>query len=711
MLPSSHVWSGEHGPAVPATDALAAPGNSLVQVRLGLASSLFVALRAKHARTADHCLRVAFGCSSWCKHTELSETQRDEVEVASLLHDIGKIGVPDQVLLKPSELTKDEAATVQQHRFIGVQILLSCCASQEILNIVNYASGWYDGSRQGFDRSGRDLPIGARMVSILDAYDAMTTDHVYRRAMSRERAIAELFEFAGSQFDPELVYEFCDLLTSGKIQFSSEVARPWLSDLTPSDMESKWSLGRGPRESQTVTLGDLFHERLLNSLTDAVVYVDLNQQILLWNRAAERLTGLSAKSLNQKTWCPSIVQMISENKLPLEEEDCPIRHALQYGTQIVRRLQIQGRSHRRIAVDTMAVPVVGRDGVLHGATLIMHDASSQVTLEETVQALHEKATKDPLTQVANRAEFDRVHEQFVRTHLEQNLPCSLIICDLDHFKRVNDTFGHQAGDASLVSFASLLQRSCRTGDLVARYGGEEFVMLCADCDNATATARAEELRAAIADIPQPVLQGKRLTASFGVTQIQAGDQPETMLRRADRALFQAKEAGRNRVVQLGSGLAHSEGQDEFKQWFHATSQGARQLLCRRILTPVPIGLASEKLKGFIADHHAEVASWERDEVTVEFDLTDPQHARRRSDRKPAMILDVAFSEVFEAGATCAKTVLEVSIRPKRNRERRREEMLTLANSLMSSLKSYLMASDYQGPQVEPTGSGPTRAEE
>ena len=180
---------------------------------------------------------------------------------------------------------------------------------------------------------------------------------------------------------------------------------------------------------------------------------------------------------------------------------------------------------------------------MHGATLLLHDASSQITLEERVQTLHEKATRDPLTKVANRAEFDRGHDQFVETHLERGLPCALIICDIDHFKSVNDTFGHQAGDDALVVLRALLQRSCRPGDLVARYGGEEFVMLCADCDNSTATDRATTIRRELAETPQPLIGGRPITASFGVTEIQAGDTPETMLRRADRARYRRRSVG------------------------------------------------------------------------------------------------------------------------------------------------------------------------
>ena len=137
----------------------------------------------------------------------------------------------------------------------------------------------------------------------------------------------------------------------------------------------------------------------------------------------------------------------------------------------------------------------------HGAVLLFHDASSETSLEQRCQSLHEKATKDALTQVANRAEFDRVHAMFVATHQQQQVPCSLLMCDLDRFKLVNDNYGHQAGDDVIKSLASLLKSSCRPGDLVARYGGEEFVVLCADCDNASAARRAKQVCKALGQTP------------------------------------------------------------------------------------------------------------------------------------------------------------------------------------------------------------------
>ena len=142
---------------------------------------------------------------------------------------------------------------------------------------------------------------------------------------------------------------------------------------------------------------------------------------------------------------------------------------------------------------------------------------------------------------------------------------SIVISDVDRFKQVNDVYGHQAGDDVLIRFASLLRQYARAGDLVARYGGEEFVMLWAECDNATAARRAEEIRYELSRIPQPMLNQKSITSSFGVTEIQLGDTAETILRRADRALYQAKDTGRNRVVQLGAGLMQ-DGETSQRGW-------------------------------------------------------------------------------------------------------------------------------------------------
>jgi diguanylate cyclase (GGDEF)-like protein/PAS domain S-box-containing protein len=677
--------------------------NKLVQVRLGLASSLFVALRAKHAPTAAHCLRVALSSSCWSLLLEWDEGRRDPLEVAALLHDIGKIGVPDQVLLKPARLTSEEAAVIARHRAIGEQILLSCCASHEVLDIVKYAPAWYDGSRAGFDRRGEHLPLGARMVAILDAFDAMTTDQVYRRAFSHERAVAELFDHAGSQFDPQLVEQFHQFLAADQASLTARVSQRWLRELEGPESNAFWQwrpCAKSPlADFQNVDV--LFHQRLLDSMHDGVIFVDNNLQILLWNRAAERMTGLTAESLLHHRWSPELIDLQDEEGVRIDTRNCPFIHALAARAQASRQLTLKGRGRERLNVDAQMVPVIGRDGVMHGATLLLHDASSRVTLEQRVQSLHLQATRDPLTNVANRSEFDRVHFEFVERHQQYGRPCALIICDIDHFKSVNDTYGHQAGDDVLIHFAALLQRSCRSGDLVARYGGEEFVVLCADCDNATVTNRAERIREELAQTPQSALDNRPITASFGVTEIQAGDTPETMLRRADRALLRAKESGRNQVVQLGTGIPQDPRRDrrwDWRRWFRPIP--SHHLVEETLVTAVPLAVTMEKLRGFVSDHHAEIVATEDGKMRLQ--VTKCAVYRRRSaDRPVSFILSLQFLEQRPGNArsrrqSASRTIIHVTIQLADNRDRRRDQGLDGARHLFASLKSYFMAQTFDG---------------
>jgi len=678
--------------------------NKLVSVRLGVAGALFSALRAKHAGTAAHSLRVAMSCSAWGLAVDISDEERDEIEVSALLHDVGKIGVPDHILQKASKLTAEEAATIEHHRRNGIQILTSCTESKSLLDIVHYAGAHFNGDRQGYTLSRTDLPLGARMLAIVDAFDSMTTDHVYRQALSRERAMAELFECAGTQFDPALVQQFCQLLTSDQMGFNARVGRRWLQELHPASSNALWCLGKTDSPTgQSQAVGNLFQLKLLENMHDAVVFVDSTQQILHWNRAAERLTGVVAAAVQGRPWAPELMQLLDQNRQEVTEETCPVKRSISSGMQTVHRMSVANHDGKRTQVDAHVVPVVGRDGVIHGAALLLHDASSVVDLQETVEALVDKATRDALTGVANRAEFDRVNELFVKTHLEQNKPFCLIICDIDFFKKINDTYGHQAGDDALVLFASLLDNFCRLGDLVARYGGEEFVMLCADCDNATGTAKAEELRRELAETPMPMLGGKCITASFGVTEVQAGDTPETILRRADRALLQAKDLGRNTVVQLGGGL-EGESNSESKStnwlsWFRSSTPD--QLLQRTLITAMPLDVVAQKLRGFVADHHAEILNIDEQAISLKIDGVNTPNVRRNDDRPVPFALEIHFETVKIENEGC-RTLIEVVVRPIRQRDRRRTNAMERARQLMASLQSYLMAQEFKMPRVEAT---------
>ena len=390
----------------------------------------------------------------------------------------------------------------------------------------------------------------------------------------------------------------------------------------------------------------MFQAKLLDNMLSAVVFIDTAGRVTLWNHGAERLTGIAYSTLRNRPWQPELLNMSDERGGRISEADCPVHTAIACGVQSLRRLTIDGRGGRPVAVDAHAIPVTSESGVTQGAVLLFHDASSETSLERRCQSLHEKATKDPMTQVANRAEFDRVHGAFVAAHQRQQLPCSLLICDLDRFKTVNDTYGHQAGDDAIQSLASLLKRSCRPGDLVARVSAGKSLSCCgADCGNAATVRRAEQIRKALSRTPQPRMEGRTVTVSFGVTEVQPGDTPDTMLRLADRALLMAKAQGRNCVVQLGTGLADEAAAKTPKDGGSFSASARPKVLLRQdLVTTMPMKITIEKLRGFVADHAARVVVVSGNAADLEIDDRQLSLLRRLTDRPVTFCLRLRFEE-------------------------------------------------------------------
>jgi diguanylate cyclase (GGDEF)-like protein len=145
------------------------------------------------------------------RNLALPQAEVDRIRVAALLHDVGKVAVPQEILDKPAALTSAEWRSVVQHPRIGQVILEQAAALKEAVPIILHHHERYSGHGYPFGLRGSDIPLGARIVAIADAYDAMTHDRPYKRAMSHENAIVELRRHAGTQFDPELVNLFCDL--------------------------------------------------------------------------------------------------------------------------------------------------------------------------------------------------------------------------------------------------------------------------------------------------------------------------------------------------------------------------------------------------------------------------------------------------------------------------------------------------------------------
>jgi diguanylate cyclase (GGDEF)-like protein len=566
---------------------------------------------------------------------------------------------------------------------------------------------WYDGSRSDSGLHGDGLPLGARMLAIADAFDAITTRQVYRAARTRDEALDELARNAGKQFDPKLVKLFREAQLSLQPELPAQAASRWLKSLDPAVIDARWRTEPAV-PAAAGGIAPLFQSKLLENMYDAVAFIDHRLRVIHWNRGAERLTGLTAATMFQSRWAPSLVGMRDEHGKAIGDDDCPVAFALRTGVHWLRRLSITGRRGREISVDAQLVPVVGEDGVTQGLSLLLHDVSPEITLEERCQDLQAQASRDPLTQVANRAEFDRVQLRWLSEHGPGKPPFSLIIADIDLFKRVNDTFGHPAGDVVIQNFADTLRTLCRPGDLVARYGGEEFAVLCHDCDNAAAARRAEEMRAAFAEMKHEPLGSRRVTASFGVTEIQAGDSPETMLRRADRALYEAKDRGRDRVEALGAGADASFFQARIRR--QRRRHGGEMLIEQEFLSEAPLEHTLEKLRGFIADHDAQVLEASSHVVALRLGRRRAAAEGGSLDRSVMFLLDLKVSAEAKAGSPGDKagspgesdrpprTHIHVRLRPEKDRERRRAEVAQHGRELLSSFRAYLMLEADESPR-------------
>ncbi len=675
--------------------------NQLAVVRLGMATSLYSSLRAKHPPTASHSLRVALVCAAWCDRLNFGQEERDRLEVAAFLHDIGKIGIPDQILRKPGKLTLEEQLTVSLSPQLGCEILRGCCNDEELLEVILHAPSWFSGRRDQL-KSGDAIPKGSRMLAVADAFDAMTTDHVYRPAMSREAAMSQLLNNSGTQFDPELVQDFCAMMQHEPELAHRHVLSRWLEFPAGQSADSRWAIQPNAGIDNESTLGKdqwRFHESLLGNMNDGVIYVDRNGTIQGWNYSLEKLTGIAPGAVLTSSWSPGLLGL-SDDEGDVADAQCPVRRCLANASHVSGRYSIRRHDGITIPIRVHVAPVAAGQPGLCGVIFIAQDASQQRNLEERVEELHQQATQDPLTRVANRAAFDIRVEELVKRRVDSGSSFSLIICDIDHFKRVNDVHGHLAGDDALVSFATILSANSREGDLVSRYGGEEFVILSPDCDIATATRRAEIMRFAVESTPLPAIGNHPITASFGVTEVQAGDSPDSVLARADRALLQAKDKGRNRVIQLGIGggddtdLATTKRRRGLWSWFDSSADPTNMTV--EIITPVPVNFAIEKLRGFIADHKAEIVSVSEGNLQIRQNVYFGPSGRRSVDSQISFSVRLMLTEkAFATGpdnrrVNQVQTLVKVEMMPTRSRDRRRQEVTSCAQQIIMSLKSYLM---------------------
>ncbi|MCU0712417.1 MAG: diguanylate cyclase [Pirellula sp.] len=683
------------------TEVTETSAQTMVGTRFGSIACLYVALRAKHPPAALHSLRVALWVSAWGIKHGLREDQLQLFECVALLHEIGKIGVPDRVLQKPERLIEVEQNLMDMHTQVGLEILRASGASRELLISIAGIGTSYENSSN--IHSHDIAPMASRLVNIIDAFDSMTAKQCYRNSLSAESALAEIIRLSGKQFDPKLARSFTELVVSHDKGIQNDVAKRWINQLEHHDLDRLFNPDTMDDSSRigsaiVYNLNNAFYRRMLNHIQNGIIFIDTEFRILDWNTGAEKITGRPTQSVLHQRWTCEIANLCDVDGFRIDESMCPFKLLLDNNTTSKQRFSIRTSETSFTQVSIEVFPITNEKEQVCGAAMILEDVSETAELEKKIVHLRERACQDQLTKVANRGELNRQLPEFVAHHQRTREPGSIIICDIDFFKKINDNFSHQAGDEALIMFAKLLKDSCRETDFIARYGGEEFVILCGQCDLKEAKDFSENIRRKLSRLPIPAIRNQHITASFGVAMINPEDNDETVLGRADKGLLIAKESGRDRVVCLGEEKPNTASVEiaPAKGWFRWLGTPMDHSVRAELITSVPREVTLQKLKGFVQEYNAVVHHVDQNHVVLEIDCRTAPIPKMKNERlgKFRLSFEVADVEMKTGGnqtSTKICTVLDTEITALKNRDRRGESVRSQANRLKTALQVYLVA--------------------
>lgn len=280
----------------------------------------------------------------------------------------------------------------------------------------------------------------------------------------------------------------------------------------------------------------LLLSQALDASHDAVLITDQNGVIEYANPAFEAITGYRVTDVLGRT--PAFLRSGEHDGAFYAALWERLEAGLPFRATFVNR----HKDGHLLHADQTISPVRSRDGSRTHYVSIIKDLTSRVRHE---QALREAASLDPLTGLQNRRGGEGLLERAYIGSRESGAPFSVIVADVDHFKAINDTWGHPVGDRVLENVSRLLRACVRATDGVVRWGGEEFLIILPHCDLRAAADQAERIRERVERTPQP--EAGQITLSLGVAQLGAEETVASLIERADRALYQAKRRGRNRV--------------------------------------------------------------------------------------------------------------------------------------------------------------------
>ena len=570
----------------------------MAALHLRTIETLALAIDAKDDTTAAHLRRVQIYAAGIGQDLNLSFAEMQALNAAALLHDVGKLAVPEYIISKPGKLTPEEFEKMKVHPVVGAEILERVNFPYPVVPIVYSHHERYDGTGYPEGLSGEQIPIGARILSAVDCLDALASNRQYRQALPLDEAMQIVSRESGKAFDPKVVAilrrKYRDLeqeaksLTAEPAKLSTNIkikrgvapatgfaAKAVEISGPPPESDFSRSIAGARREIQLLT-------EVINDLGNSLSLDDTLALLAVRLSKAVRHDAIAVYLIQDGKLLPRFVKgesyrLFSSLQIPMgqglsgwvAENDKAIVNAnpaVEPGYLNDPRLVTPLRS-------AIAIPLRSQDRMVGVLTLysLASEAFStddyRLLLAIAPKAAHAIENSLCFERAANAADTDELtglaNGRFLFSHLAREVAKSaragssfaVIVMDLDGFKQANDQFGHLAGNRILKAIAGHLRRNTRVGDVVARLGGDEFVVVM--------NQSRENVAEYIGNINQ--IAGRLeaevhcqalVSISAGVARYpEDGPDVETLLERADERMYEAKRRKRLKPGRARSGEA------------------------------------------------------------------------------------------------------------------------------------------------------------
>lgn len=565
--------------------------DELAELNSSVIASFAMAIDAKDQHTHGHTERVRDIAAMMCEEMGLSSDDTQALKTAAMLHDIGKLAVPDYVLSKTEPLTREERKKIESHTLVGAAILEPVKFPWPVVPIIRSHHEWYDGTGYPDKLAGDQIPLGARILGVADMYDALLSHRPYRAAMTVQEAVALMREHSGTQFDPEILNVCFKVLSSQRAQ--NRLGFIFNADGTgipPEAMDASGqraifmnirqahqellalyevvqTMGQSLNMQETADLIISKSKRIIDFATCVLFLVQPDDSQLVAVAASGPYSeiisgrhiplGSGVSGAVALKGVPSGVDCAASDDLVFllgpAAKDCNLTEVLSSplvcDTGTIGTLTVYRASNRPFTEDEARLAAT----VSRQATIAINNAQQY---EQTKQS----ALTDSLTGLANARYFFVTLEQELTHARQEHRTISLISIDLDNLKQVNDNYGHQQGDRVLRLLADIFRQHVRDTDTVVRYAGDEFFIILPDTSNKAAVETANRIKRAVHETPIEMRPGRviGLGASFGVATF-PGDAEDTqaLIAVADRAMYADKRLSHQALL-----LSSTESEDK-----------------------------------------------------------------------------------------------------------------------------------------------------